>query len=62
MVFSLAWECDWVSWELEREREGEGIVSVRDIIFDWTSVANTHIIVGCITNTKIAEHYSGTTK
>ena len=23
LVFSLAWECDWVSWELERERERE---------------------------------------
>ena len=34
-------------------------MSVREIIIDWTSVANTYIIVGCITSTIIAEHYSG---
>ena len=62
MVFSLAWECDWVSWELEREREREVLVSVREIIMDWTSVANTNKIVGCITSTIIAENYSGTSK
>ena len=62
MVFSLAWECDWVSWELEREREREVLVSVREIIIDWTSLANTNIIVGCITSTIIVEHYSGTSK
>ena len=37
-------------------------MSVRDIVIDWTSVANTHIIVGSITSTIIAEHYSGTTE
>ena len=46
LVFSLAWECDWVSWGLEREGEREVDISECQGKINWTSVPNTYIIVG----------------